>query len=98
MTTILNEFQFQILISNLETPAATEKPGKKRQIDTIEIQDDPPPRDNFSFKNRERATDMIKKLDYNINKRALGWLCACGTFMETEWWTCSACGKMKPSS
>jgi hypothetical protein len=28
----------------------------------------------------------------------LGWLCRCGTFMENEWWTCTSCGTMKPSS
>jgi hypothetical protein len=29
----------------------------------------------------------------------LGWLCdQCGSFMESQWWTCSCCGKMKPSS
>jgi RNA polymerase subunit RPABC4/transcription elongation factor Spt4 len=22
----------------------------------------------------------------------------CGAFMETEWWTCSACGTMKTAS
>lgn len=29
----------------------------------------------------------------------LGWACNhCGTFMETQWWTCSQCGMMKNSS
>jgi hypothetical protein len=26
------------------------------------------------------------------------WRCACGHFMEHQWWTCSQCGKMKTSS
>ncbi|KAH7060659.1 WLM domain-containing protein [Macrophomina phaseolina] len=31
--------------------------------------------------------------------RPLGWNCTrCGTFMESNWWTCSACGLMKASS
>ena len=31
--------------------------------------------------------------------RPLGWLCHhCGTFMESEWWTCSSCGTMKLTS
>jgi hypothetical protein len=29
---------------------------------------------------------------------SLGWLCHCGTFMENQWWTCSSCGTIKPSS
>ncbi|KAK2765442.1 hypothetical protein FQN54_008293 [Arachnomyces sp. PD_36] len=30
--------------------------------------------------------------------KPLGWLChECGTFMETEWWTCTRCGTMKLS-
>ena len=29
----------------------------------------------------------------------LGWICTqCGSFMERQWWCCSACGKMKDSS
>ncbi|EGD97265.1 zinc metallopeptidase [Trichophyton tonsurans CBS 112818] len=29
-------------------------------------------------------------------KRSLGWVChCCGAFMESQWWTCSACGTMK---
>jgi hypothetical protein len=28
----------------------------------------------------------------------LGWLCRCGTYMENQWWTCSLCGTIKPSS
>jgi RNA polymerase subunit RPABC4/transcription elongation factor Spt4 len=29
----------------------------------------------------------------------LGWNCLeCGTFMETQWWTCSLCGTMKLDS
>lgn len=31
-------------------------------------------------------------------KKSLGWKCRCGAFMEHKWWTCSACGNMKPSS
>ncbi len=37
-----------------------------------------------------RSTEPAKKL---------GWNCrSCGSFMESKWWTCSACGKMKASS
>jgi hypothetical protein len=32
-------------------------------------------------------------------KETVGWGCSrCGAFMEHKWWTCSACGTMKPSS
>jgi len=31
--------------------------------------------------------------------KKLGWNCKnCGSFMESKWWTCSACGRMKASS
>ena len=33
------------------------------------------------------------------SKNPLGWLChVCGTFMESQWWTCSSCGCLKLSS
>ncbi|KAJ5916160.1 Zinc finger RanBP2-type [Penicillium tannophilum] len=57
-----------------------------------------PARDTFAFKNRTRALDSLSSLDRDANKRPLGWVCSCGTFMETQWWTCSLCGSMKPSS
>ncbi|EME38483.1 hypothetical protein DOTSEDRAFT_75868 [Dothistroma septosporum NZE10] len=34
----------------------------------------------------------------NRQNKSLGWKCRCGAFMEHQWWTCSACGNMKPSS
>lgn len=51
-----------------------------------------------SSRNR-RAVDTLAALERNTQKRPLGWVChACGTFMETEYWTCSSCGMMKQSS
>lgn len=70
---------------------------KKRPPPDIE-RDESTPRNTFSFKNRTRALDSLSSLDREVNKRPLGWVCSCGTFMETQWWTCSLCGKMKPSS
>ncbi|KAI9044151.1 metalloendopeptidase WSS1 [Aspergillus affinis] len=52
-----------------------------------------------SFKMRSSAVETLAELDRNTPKRPLGWICNfCSTFMETEWWTCSNCGTMKPSS
>lgn len=46
-----------------------------------------------------RAVETLATLERNTQKRPLGWVChACGTFMETEYWTCSSCGMMKQSS
>lgn len=59
---------------------------------------DSTPRDTFTFKNRTRALDSLACLGRDVNKRPLGWVCNCGTFMESQWWTCSLCGTMKPSS
>ncbi|KAJ5280513.1 hypothetical protein N7478_005885 [Penicillium angulare] len=80
-------------------PAEPQNP-KKRPLptDNNPAKDGPPARDTFAFKNRTRPLDKLKSLDQDANKRPLGWLCSCGTFMETQWWTCSLCGSMKPSS
>ncbi|KAL2821726.1 WLM domain-containing protein [Aspergillus cavernicola] len=52
-----------------------------------------------SFKNRKSAVESLAGLEKNAEKRPLGWLChSCGSFMETEWWTCSMCGTMKHAS
>ncbi|PLB41500.1 metalloendopeptidase WSS1 [Aspergillus candidus] len=51
------------------------------------------------FRNRTRAVESLASLERKSSKRPLGWLCDdCGSFMETEWWTCSNCGKMKRAS
>ena len=77
----------------------SQKQGKRPlQDDEQEAKEFPPARDTFAFKNRTRALDTLTSLERDANKRPLGWVCTCGTFMETQWWTCSLCGKMKPSS
>lgn len=76
----------------------TEQPNPRKRPPQAR-EDEPPARDTFAFKNRTRAKDTLASMDRNTSKRPLGWLCdKCGSFMETQWWTCSACGKMKPSS
>jgi DNA-dependent metalloprotease WSS1 len=51
----------------------------------------------LSFKSN--TSKRIAGLDRAQVKKPLGWLChVCGAFMETEWWTCSACGTMKAAS
>lgn len=52
-----------------------------------------------AFKPRTSAAEALARLERNTPKRPLGWIChVCGTFMETEWWTCASCGTMKQSS
>lgn len=52
-----------------------------------------------AFKPRTRAVESLAALERKTPKRPLGWIChTCGTFMETEWWTCAACGTMKAVS
>jgi len=52
-----------------------------------------------NFKNRRKATESLAAIERNAQKRPLGWVChSCGSFMETEYWTCSNCGLMKQSS
>lgn len=86
-------------------PSANQRPEgpkpEKRPLpaDPPDAKDEPTPRDTFSFKNRRRALDSLTSLDSDVNKKPLGWICSsCKSFMETQWWTCSCCGKMKPSS
>lgn len=82
--------------TRLEPPRQKKRP---LQDDANEEMDESTPRETFVFRNKTRALDSLASLDRDANKRPLGWLCnSCGTFMETQWWTCSCCGKMKPSS
>ncbi|EED17070.1 zinc metallopeptidase, putative [Talaromyces stipitatus ATCC 10500] len=51
----------------------------------------------LSFKSK--TAERISSLEQDRAMKPLGWLCdKCGAFMETEWWTCSACGMMKTTS
>ncbi|KAJ5644569.1 Zinc finger RanBP2-type [Penicillium longicatenatum] len=88
--------------SSRQTPAQSvraepEKQKKRALPDDTGAKPDPA-HGTFAFKNRTRALDTLSSLDRDANKRPLGWVCSCGTFMETQWWTCSLCGSMKPSS
>ncbi|OKL59568.1 hypothetical protein UA08_05113 [Talaromyces atroroseus] len=48
---------------------------------------------------KSNTSERIASLERSQVKKPLGWLChVCGAFMETEWWTCSACGTMKTTS
>lgn len=93
------------ITSRQHTPAVPLKPEPERsrkrvlQVDEAEERDEAPPRGGFAFKNRTRALDSLASIHRDTSKRPLGWLCdQCGSFMESQWWTCSCCGKMKPSS
>lgn len=57
------------------------------------------PSGQSTLKSRSSAVETLAALDRSTLKRPLGWVCTfCSTFMESEWWTCSNCGTMKPSS
>ena len=72
---------------------------KKRPLPIDQMENEPNAKNAFAFKNRTRPLDSIKALDQGAEKKPLGWLCiSCGSFMESQWWTCSCCGTMKPSS
>ena len=46
-----------------------------------------------------KALETLLSLQANEKPKPLGWVChRCGTFMESEWWTCASCGGMKQSS
>lgn len=52
--------------------------------------------------NSKKALKSLMSLDATTSqkpKKPLGWLChSCGTYMESEWWTCAQCGTMKLNS
>ena len=41
---------------------------------------------------------FAEKEKQTAQERPVGWTCRCGNFMESQWWTCSGCGRMKESS
>lgn len=51
---------------------------------------------------RKSAIDNLKIIEKQaaaVPPKPMGWLChRCGTWMESQWWTCAACGVMKESS
>jgi rubrerythrin len=52
-----------------------------------------------SRKRGRSAVDALVGLEKRTGKSPLGWNChSCGSFMESQWWTCSLCGTMKQSS
>jgi hypothetical protein len=53
------------------------------------------PRPDFS-KTASRASSSGYQT--SATSGPLGWLCSCGTFMEDQWWTCTHCTKLRPSS
>ncbi|TID17151.1 gb [Venturia nashicola] len=57
------------------------------------------PRPGFS-QAATRPSTMASSGGYQVSATSgpLGWLCSCGTFMEDQWWTCTRCSKMRPSS
>lgn len=55
-----------------------------------------------ALKPRSSAYDSIARFNAaqaeKISKGPIGWTCACGNFMEAEWWTCARCGRLKDAS
>lgn len=88
-------------VGNNIQPVRPESRNSKKRPLTLDRKEekDANPGDPFLFKNRTRALDTLKSLDRGADKKPLGWVCtSCSSFMETQWWTCSCCGTMKPSS
>ncbi|KAF2772075.1 WLM-domain-containing protein [Teratosphaeria nubilosa] len=57
----------------------------------------PPPAGVGRSRSMSKAPDT--SMPSAVSKQGLGWNCRnCGSFMEHEWWTCSACVEMKTSS
>ena len=46
----------------------------------------------------QKSLQNIARFAEAERNKPLGWVCTCGTFMEHQWWTCSACGRMRQSS
>lgn len=61
------------------------------------------PNHHPAFAPRLKATDSLARFEAQSAAKAqaapVGWQCgACGNFMESQWWTCNLCGRMKDSS
>lgn len=55
------------------------------------------------LKPRLSSAEALAKFDSQASAKAqsrpVGWMChGCGNWMESQWWTCSSCGRMKTSS
>ena len=61
-----------------------------------------PPKKTNPLTNKKSAVEnlkIIEKAAASKPQKPLGWLChSCGNWMESEWWTCAACGSMKLTS
>jgi len=79
----------------------TERPSSIRQR-TLKSQTAPSsstPIRNAAQPSNKSSIQSLSSLDAASRSKPLGWLChRCGTFMESEWWTCAGCGSMKLSS
>ena len=86
--TCINPTQFLACDAcGVERPRSVTKPRPKRSQPS-RIKSEP----------TSRADVKIKDSGSTLNQ-GLGWKCVnCGSFMEHQWWTCSACGMMKASS
>ncbi|KIW20190.1 hypothetical protein PV08_00765 [Exophiala spinifera] len=59
--------------------------------------------DHTTLKPRLSSAEALAKFDSQANAKAqsrpVGWMChGCGNWMESQWWTCSSCGRIKTSS
>ena len=59
----------------------------------------PNPTNSTSKRHPNKAIQSLSALSASESKKPLGWVChQCGTFMESQWWTCAECGSMKLTS
>ena len=80
---------------SISGPAAAPGQSRSRSANKRPISQDTNP----IASRQRRAAETLAAIDKTSKKRPLGWVChACGTFMETEYWTCSSCGMMKQTS
>lgn len=65
------------------------QPAKRRRSKSIHSSTD-------QNKPRKSAVESLIELEAQSSKRPLGWVChSCGAFMESKWWSCSACRTIK---
>ena len=79
-------------LAPMPTPAAASKPAV-RQSSHLPSLNQP-----ISDRRPSKAIKSLSTLSAAESKKPLGWLCQCGTFMESQWWTCASCGSMKLKS
>lgn len=82
----------------LPPPKPTQTNTTSRTI-TSRLTNNPPNSKSKFKKSSIQSLISLENASKNKPTAPIGWVChRCGNFMESEWWSCARCGKMKVTS